>query len=235
MNIHIQQHLAVLWIRHLFLMLFVVTSTFLVCGQESIVYSGEIGKSLGDGSVDVDKDGMPEFRFDVSPVHHIPGMVGEVYSAHIPSGSGISIEGMVYGESLRLLDFGSQIGDSMASGDWSSRDLQLPVLFVLHPNFTPFEYVASGPLAEAGSPAFIGMRVVMPDGVHYGWAQLTVEDADRPRAVLVDWAFETRPEIPIVAGVVPEPAVSRLMVAGGALLIGTRRYRPRHRWVEGPG
>jgi hypothetical protein len=193
-----------------------------VRGQGTIAYSGPLGQWL---MVDVDGDGTAEFPFDVSPVNHIPGMSGEVYSIRTVSGSSIAIEGMLYGESLHLLNFGAPIGASLPSGDWSSRDLLLPVLFVLRPTAPPYDYVTTGPLAEAGSPAFIGMRMQMADGVHYGWAQLSIEQTDRPRAFLVDWAYETRPEFPIAAGVVPEPSVSALLIAGGALLAYTLRNR----------
>ena len=229
MKTRVPKSVPVLRTATLYLVIWTAFCVFPVRGLGTIAYSGYLGQWLGGSAVDVDGDGTAEFPFDVSPVNHIPGMSGEVYSVGTVSGSSISIDGMLYGESLHLLNFGTQIGASMSFGDWSSRDLLLPVLFVLRPTAPPFDYVASGPLAEAGSPAFIGMRLQMPDGVHYGWAQLTFEQTDRPRAFLVDWAYETRPEFPIVAGVVPEPAISALLVAGGALLAYTQRNR---KWVN---
>lgn len=189
-----------------------------VCGQATLVYSGHLGQWLGSSGVDVDNDGTAEISFDTAPVTHIPGMRGEVYSVRTASGSSLSIDGPLYGESLHLLPFGAPIGGSTPPHDWSSRDLRLPVLFVLSLAAPPYDLLTMGPLIQAGNPAFVGMRFQMPDGMHYGRAQLTIEPTDRPRAFLVDWAYETRPAVPVAAGIVPEPAVSALLIAGGALL-----------------
>ena len=200
-----------------------VFSVLPACAQSSIAYSGFLGQGLGGSDVDFDGDGTYELAFDLSPVNHIPGMSGEVYSVQTFPAVSIVIDGMLYGEELRPVSAGEQIGLSLPPESWSSRDLQLPLLFVLRPTSGSGDYQGSGPLAEAGGTAFLGFRLQMSDGAHYGWARLAVEQSAYPSALLLDWAYETSPEVSIAAGVVPEPSTLVLLIGGSILTVWFRR------------
>ena len=70
--------------------------------------------------------------------------------------------------------------------------------------------------------AFMGLRLQASDGTHYGWVRI---DASIPigGGVIRDWAYETRPNTPILAGAVPEPSVGALLALGAALMWRLRR------------
>ncbi len=73
-----------------------------------------------------------------------------------------------------------------------------------------------------GQTAYMGFELQMPDGPHYGWAKLWVSDRPNFAAGLIGWAWETEPNIPIIAGAVPEPA-SSLLIAVTAGICRRRR------------
>jgi hypothetical protein len=70
-----------------------------------------------------------------------------------------------------------------------------------------------GPVTPPGR-AFLGVRFYSTDGLHYGWIQaqlpapITLTNGigtlDGP-PVILDWAYETRPNASILAGAVPVP------------------------------
>jgi len=54
---------------------------------------------------------------------------------------------------------------------------------------------------------FLGLYFDIPgDGSHFGWARLNMTANKSATATLVDWAYETIPDTPIIAGAVPEPS-----------------------------
>ena len=70
---------------------------------------------------------------------------------------------------------------------------------------------ASGPLGELGE-GYLGVRFSAADGQHYGWVHVR-------EAVVLDWAYEMRPHVPIRAGArpVPVPLSSPHLVRPGYL------------------
>jgi len=52
----------------------------------------------------------------------------------------------------------------------------------------------NGPLAVSGV-GYLGVRFYQPDGLHYGWIRALLNSP-----MVVDWAYETRPNTPIRAG-----------------------------------
>jgi hypothetical protein len=88
----------------------------------------------------------------------------------------------------------------------------------------------NGPVTPPGG-AFLGMRFYAADGLHYGWihAQLPapvivtngVGALDGP-PVILDWAFETRPDTGIVAGAMPVsvPLAAPQIIQPGTMWIG---------------
>lgn len=85
-----------------------------------------------------------------------------------------------------------------------------------------------------GQTAFMGIHFQIGSDWHYGWVrirggrwgdQLTL----RPPAWILDWAYETRPGVPILAGAVPEPSTLALLAGGGLLIVCFNRKRNERR------
>lgn len=67
----------------------------------------------------------------------------------------------------------------------------------------------SGPtdVSLIGGHAFIGVRLNMPDGLHYGWVDLVDNGYyGAPSFSALGWAWETTPNTPLPAGAIPGPA-----------------------------
>ena len=66
-----------------------------------------------------------------------------------------------------------------------------------------------------GHDAFMGIEMTLPDGIHYGYIRLEVGSFST-LGIIKSYAFETMPGVPIIAGSVPEPGRTGLIL--GALL-----------------
>lgn len=76
-----------------------------------------------------------------------------------------------------------------------------------------------------GQRAYIGVEFQMDDGVHYGWFDVE-GGASGPYAVIRGWAYESTPDMGIIAGAVPEPS-SILLFASGVM--GILLFRAKNR------
>ena len=87
----------------------------------------------------------------------------------------------------------------------------------------------SGPLGNFfGGTHYVGLRLEFGGGSHYGWMRIDSPSPDVAFGQLLDWAYDTRPDAPILAGQVPEPSCISLC-ALGILLMLTRRSKSRVR------
>jgi hypothetical protein len=86
-------------------------------------------------------------------------------------------------------------------------------------------HLSTGTLSEwPGSPGargFIGTTFELPDGIHYGYFDVIM--AAEAGGVLLGWAYDTRPNTPILAGAVPEPSTLVLFSIAGIALLTLRR------------
>jgi hypothetical protein len=73
-----------------------------------------------------------------------------------------------------------------------------------------------------GQTAYAGIELQFNGLTHYGWLRISHFEFSNGGA-LVDWAYETRPGVPILAGAVPEPSTWALLVGGGVLMVWFRR------------
>jgi hypothetical protein len=79
----------------------------------------------------------------------------------------------------------------------------------------------------SGQDAFVGLRFQYSGQTHYGWMEIANNTGTASGQVL-GWAYETRPDTPILAGAVPEPSCISLCLLG-ILLMFTRRPQSRFR------
>lgn len=79
----------------------------------------------------------------------------------------------------------------------------------------------SGPQQD-GVDAYIGVRFLIDDRTHYGWINLeipdTIPDKWRNGGIINGWAYNTVPDMPLLAGQVPEPSTWALLLGGGGFL-----------------
>lgn len=77
----------------------------------------------------------------------------------------------------------------------------------------------------ASTDAYVGIELWNgAGGTNFGWIEL---DYNGPAQTLtvVDWAYQTTPGVGILAGAVPEPATSGIVLAGIGALYFSRRFR----------
>ena len=79
-----------------------------------------------------------------------------------------------------------------------------------------------------GQTAYAGIELQFNGLTHYGWLRISHFEFSNGGA-LIDWAYETRPGVPILAGAVPEPSTWALLVGGGVLMVWFRRKRHERR------
>ncbi len=79
-----------------------------------------------------------------------------------------------------------------------------------------------------GRTAYTGVEFRIGEALHYGWMQIEHFEFSNAGRIL-DWAYETRPGVSILAGAVPEPSAWALLVGGGVLMACLKRKRNERR------
>jgi hypothetical protein len=72
---------------------------------------------------------------------------------------------------------------------------------------------------------YIGVEFAGASGIHYGWIRWIGLGGLYAR--IDQWAWETEPGVPILAGAVPEPGIMSLLTVAALTLGRRRRYRRR--------
>ncbi len=214
-------------------------------GQGTIVYSGFAGRWMGGSlifpggtstDVDFDGDGRVELSFGGSflATPGNPSFHTDTFSVSPGPHASLALGD----DGVRLVSAGTLIGSSLSPvwssglGAWSLLTLSyitptpLPDPWNPNPGGDPGFPQTAGPLAEAGGLAFLAARWQLDDGFRYGWVRLSIDSMTNPEVpnlihlgpLVVDWAYETRPDTPILAGVVPEPSSWALLLAGGVAI-----------------
>jgi len=84
----------------------------------------------------------------------------------------------------------------------------------------------------AGMTGYMGVQFEADDGMHYGWAYMTVYD-EYPGMTVHSWAYESTPGEGIAAGAVPEPASVVLALLGAmSVWVLRRQNRASKPWKE---
>jgi MYXO-CTERM domain-containing protein len=74
----------------------------------------------------------------------------------------------------------------------------------------------------ATTDGYVGIELALGGGTSYGWLHF-IDDPSASSLTLVDWAYESTPNLGIEASVVPEPSVCALGALGLAGLLASRR------------
>ena len=83
--------------------------------------------------------------------------------------------------------------------------------------------MAYGPFA--GLDSYLGIRFYIGSDLHYGWIRLDLDNGYPNQALgyLTEWAYNSVPNAPLAAGVVPEPSTWALFALGAAAILRFRR------------
>ncbi|MFN3327068.1 MAG: PEP-CTERM sorting domain-containing protein [Bryobacteraceae bacterium] len=81
-----------------------------------------------------------------------------------------------------------------------------------------------------GTPSYLGLRFLISDNDHYGWAKVSVTtDLNFGSSFTIhDWAYQTQPDTAILAGEIgeiPEPSSLALFALGAAGFAALRKRR----------
>ncbi len=90
------------------------------------------------------------------------------------------------------------------------------------------DFMGIGEFAGVES-AYAGLQLQINGNTHYGWIRLGAPLPFLNGGWIYDYAYETRPDTPILAGAIPEPSTWALLVGGGVLMVWFSRKRNERR------
>ena len=188
----------------LLILLLLTGGTLCSWSQSTIAYSAGPAFQTPAGflpvSFDLDQDGSADFGFMDSGTlctTDVPCSLCTLsFDVLILGTNGL----LVQGSYAAILPAGEWIGPVTSSnGVWSSAGNS--TLLSLWWSERYGTSGSTGPLATMGE-GFLGARFYGADGLHYGWVHVRLALV---APVVVDWAYETRPGVPIQAGAKPVP------------------------------
>ena len=201
-------------LRKLILLGVVASLPLPVFAQGTIVYVDPpdivIGSNETSQLIDLNGDGVDDVRFQRS---------GGQLTA-IPQGNGqLAAESESRAKAIREGEIISSLGL------WQSR--------VVDPLLGDFglllasdrSFPSTGPFA--GVDGYLGIRFYIGANRHYGWIRLDLDNGfpNQARGFLTEWAYNSTPNAPLAAGVVPEPSPLALAALGAGGLLFLRRLR----------
>ena len=222
--------------------MFLACSPPMVCAE--VVY-GRAARPGSQGTFDFNSDGRNDFTIGTKLVSFPPDALAIHFAIEQPSDVVEKNGVLTEADTVPAIDAGFQIGPDPLLFSWDDSFSYRNI-----PGISPVDallYLPAEPVTQ-----FIGIRFHTGDGLHYGWIQFArgswapydmnhpdwpneidpwlPNPFDLPRidtfgAGVIDWAYESTPGAPIVAGAVPEAGTVVLGVvgAGVALVVGWRR------------
>jgi len=186
----------------------VLLMSLLPCGngcsaQSTAVYRhGPVTLDQSSADLDLNLDGVPDFRFSGGTVASLP-------SPGLPSTSTPYLDTFAFNRNDYLMDSegrivlkqtGVTLGPQTAPGEsWGHRDSESQAIAYASGNAWP---------GFSGKPpeAYLGVRFLSNGAVHYGWIRFVVPQTNPPSTfpVIADWAYESRTNTPIRAGAGPK-------------------------------
>lgn len=173
-------------------------------GSSVIYRQGPILLADTTVDLDLDEDGVPDFRFTVGTLASLP-------SPGLPSTSTPYLDTFAFNRNDYLLNAegrivlkvaGFKFGPKPKAGEiWGRRDSEAQAISYASGNRWP---------GFGGNPpeAYIGVRFLSKGAMHYGWICFVVPQTNPPSRfpVIADWAYESRPNTAIRAGEKPSKA-----------------------------
>jgi hypothetical protein len=178
-------------------------------------------------AIDFNRDGMDDFTFNMK-VDTRAGI--DYYYSIVPANGQIAVEKIsdIWTGGGYPLAAGTEISASLiASGPvdlvWDSSEATLFIYGILDGGDEDY----GGFFGEG----YLGVSFEVDGSTHYGWIELS-QAIDRPSPenqylYVHGWAYESTPDTPIVAGVIPEPSTGILTMVGSLSILLIARSR-RH-------
>ncbi|HMP06244.1 MAG TPA: PEP-CTERM sorting domain-containing protein [Lacipirellulaceae bacterium] len=99
-----------------------------------------------------------------------------------------------------------------------------------YPNFNGNVATNANNFGKTSTPQYWGFGLNINGAIHYGWGRVsTIGSGGSPNvftATLYEYAYQSEPGVPIMAGQVPEPtSLAMLAAGGGGLALASRRKR----------
>ncbi len=188
------------------------------------VFSDGATPSIFD--LDFDGNGSTDYTFRAVDYFQIePAGINEVIATRTGGGD--------IGGPVSPLSMGTAInGTAAPPGEWiGAEEFFFPQggSAIIYPYFHVRSTIGTlGPWQDSVN-AYIGVRFAVDERLHYGWIKLlipdTIPDNRRNGGIIEEWAYNTIPGQPILAGQVPEPSTWAFVVVGGLALfvVKTRR------------
>lgn len=173
-------------------------------------------------SIDFDKDGTGDFSFASGTlclssmnVYYDPMSFGVISCFTDYSVTALGANSVLCGKYFQLviMPAGTWIGSVTSSNAvWQNSESSATLAtfsFYIGDSTSGW----GGPLNPLGE-GYFGVRFYTQDGLHYGWVHARMSNQGTNASifeftpVILDWAYETRPNMPIAAGAVPIAAVA---------------------------
>jgi hypothetical protein len=208
-----------------------------------IVYRTPIRPGTYD-PIDLDNNGRPDFSFGIRTISVGQDTLSFFFAIDQPQDLQPKNGVLTLGDDVPEVQPGTGVGPSTQNLTWDDDfdDAQIPGVSPVG----SLHFLSPSPVTQ-----LIGVRFHAEDGLHYGWMRLarsywapydfahpnwpedpgSVFNWELPRIDqynpgVLDWAYESTPNTPIVAGAVPEPA-GMVLAAVGALMLVALRWRRR--------
>jgi hypothetical protein len=189
-----------------------------------VVYSGPQNLHLSAGStLSISICNSPQAWDDVNlQVVYSPGRTSTRRFSNLDSGIEFLSDPQLHNAANR---FGvGELVDS--SGYFGSSDYIIFAEFTVYytPDGAPGFTSSFGEFCD--QTGYAGFRMVNGANTYYGWMQLGVQNYQWAsiNAVVIDWAYDDSPGVPIMTEAAPEPSVAALLLVS-ALSLGVIRLR----------
>jgi hypothetical protein len=156
-------------------------------------------------TIDFDQDGTADFSFAGGLFICTTDVPSSGCSASFYAGTLGTNNLLCLGGQLVIVPFGTILGSGTSTNTaWRTVDGAVMATYFMSPRYGTSGW--GGPLHTPGT-GFFGVRFNAGDGLHYGWVRARMSNPTTNNLefapVILDWAYETRVNMPIAAGALP--------------------------------